>query len=118
MELTPEVLERFRGGQFAVTNPGQRMAFTGEIEQVMFVRKGDLVLLTITPVWLAMSNRFPPTNNSWKETINIVYRVNPLLYTASDGGDGCIELHSAVTDETTILYPRGKEVLKRSDVKG
>ncbi len=118
MELTPVVLERFRGGQFAVTNPGQRMALTGEIRRIEMVRRGDLVVLQITPVWLAMSDRFPPTDGSWKAIINIVYKANPLLYTASDDGGGRVKLHSAVTGETTILYPKGQEVLNRSAVEG
>jgi hypothetical protein len=118
VELTAAILARFHGGQFAVKNPGQRLALTGEIDRIEMVRKGDLILLQIRPAWLAMSKHFPPRPDSWEAMINIIYKANPLLYTASDDGAGRIKLHSEVTGETTILYPKGQVALNRSDVKG
>lgn len=118
MELTPAVLARLHGGQFAVTNQRQRMALTGEIAEIQMVRRGDNVTLQIRPAWMAMAKTYPPRPGSWEAVINIIYKANPLLYTASDDGDGRVKLHSEVTGETTILYPKGQEVLRRSDVKG
>lgn len=118
MELTPAVLAQFPGGQFAVENPGQRLALTGEIRKIEMIQKGDLVLLQVWPTWLAMSKAFPPRAGSWEAIINVVYKANPLLYAATDDGDGRVKLHSEVTGETTILYPKGQVILDRSDVKG
>lgn len=117
MDFTSENFSRFNGGQFEVRNANLRLVFRGEIQTARMVKKGDLVTLNIVLEWMAQGVGYPnPTG--WQATVNIIYKANPLLYTASRISNGRILLESEVTGETTTLYPPGQIVLDRSQVQG
>jgi hypothetical protein len=118
MELTAAMLRPFVDGQFEVQNRRRRYIICGEIEAISMQRHRGITMLVITPRWMAEGRGYPPRATSWRAIINILYRANPLLYTASDTGGGRIRLLSDFTGESTTLYPKGQSVLNRSDVEG
>lgn len=117
MGFTDENFSRFNGGQFEVRNTHLRLVFRGGIETARMVKRGDLVTLNIVPEWMAQGVGYP-TPTGWRATVNIIYKANPLLYTASRIDNGRVQLQSEVTGETTVLYPPGQIVLDRSQVEG
>jgi len=117
MEFTGETFRRFAGGQFEVRNPENHLVIRGKIKTAAMVMKGGVVTLNITPEWMARGTPYPnPTK--WTAMINIIYKANPLLYTATDIGGGRVQLHSEVTGETTVLHLPGQIILDPSRVDG
>lgn len=117
MELTDAKLRPLVGGQFEVRDTNHRRVICGEIKSITLVKRGDRVTLNITPEWMAQGVGYPNPAR-WVAMINIIYKANPLLYTATDNGEGRVLLASEVTGELTTLFPKGQIVLNRNEVEG
>lgn len=118
MELTPELLRAFVGGQFAVDDRPKQRIVQGEIKTIDLGLRRGVRYVHIVPEWIAQSDHYPARATGWRALNPLPYIASLARYTASDDGDGRIKLTSPSTGEVTILYPRGRGTLNRDDVGG
>ena len=118
MELTPDLVRSFMGGQFAVDDPSKRRIVQGEIKEITLGMRRGVRYVRIVPEWMAQSDHYPARATGWRALEPLPYIASLGHYSVSDDGDGRIKLTSVLFGEITTLYPRGKETLKRDDVGG
>lgn len=114
MELTPEILDRYTGGQAEIQNAKEGYLYRGEIQEIS-IKSGSLV---IRFAWLAKGEGFPPFPDRWVNCTHLDYTAGLLLYSASDIGSDRIALSCRPTDELTVLYPAGGSTLDPAEVEG
>lgn len=114
MQLTPDILDRYKGGQAEIQNPREGYMFRGEVDDI-YVSGGTL---TIRFAWMAEAKGFPPLPARWVNYTPRDYRASLELYSVSDIGDGRIALQSLIVGETTVLFPAGGSTLDPSKVEG
>lgn len=122
IELTTQVLERFKGGQMEIQNEGEGYIYRGEVETIV-VESDELV---VKFAWVARGEGFPPLPKKWVKDDDLDYAASLEIYTVGDigpggpevGGDSRLCLMSPITGETVVLYPPNGSKLDRAKVEG
>lgn len=118
MELTPELLRSFVGGQYVVDDTRRQRIVQGEIKQIDLGLRRGVRYVRIIPEWMAQSDHYPARATGWRALMPLPYIASLTRYTASNDGDGRIKLTSRSTGEVTTLYPKGRGTISRDDVGG
>ncbi len=122
MQLTTQIVERFKGGQMEIQNQDEGYIYRGEVEAIV-VENNEL---RVKFAWLAKGEGFPPLPEKWVKDDRLDYAASLEIYSASDigssghevGGDSRICLNSSIVGETVVLYPSNGSKLDRSKVEG
>lgn len=107
MQLTPDTVAPYVGGQIEVQNAGEGYLYRGEIATITVEGAADNATLKVTLNWMVKGDGFPPLPERWVSVDNRAYDASLSIYTASDIGDGRLSLSSFIVGETTVLYPPG-----------
>ena len=113
MQLTTDVLARFKGGQLEIQNKGERYIYRGEIESVVVEDNS----IKVRFVWLARgTDGFPPTG--WVKDDKLDYAASTEIYSGTDIGNGGISIYSAIVGEVAVFFPPGGSKLEPAKVDG
>jgi hypothetical protein len=115
VELTQEILDGYKGGQFEIQNTVEGYLYRGDVTEIG-VNSNNSVEITFA--WLAKGEGFPPFPTGWVNDTNLRYAASLEIYSVSDIGDGRLCLMSPIVDETTVLYPPNGSKLSTREVKG
>jgi hypothetical protein len=113
MELTQEILDRFKGGQAEIQNEGEGYLYRGEIADIYV---SDDNTLNIHFVWLGKMD--PPMSGRWVNDTTLGYAASLEIYSVSDIGNGRIALNGFINNELTVLYPPDGSKLDPAKVEG
>lgn len=113
MQLTPDALARFKGGQLEIQNQGEGYIYRGEIASVTVEDNSVKVRFA----WLAKGkNGFPP--QGWIKDDSLDYAASTEIYHGSDIGDGRISMHSPIVGEMAVFFPPDGSKLDPTKVEG
>lgn len=109
MELTAQLVERFKGGQLEIQNEREGYLYRGEIETITIENDS----LRVRFAWLAKGEGYPPTPKRWVNHKNLNYE--PTLFGSSinnigpsggeTGGSDRLCLLLPIIGEIVIFYP-------------
>ncbi len=122
MQLTNQVVARFKGGQMEIQNQNEGYLYRGEVETIT-VENNEL---RVKFAWLAKGEGFPPLPKKWVKDDRPDYTASLEIYSASEigssdhdvGGDSRIVLNSFIVGETVVLYPPNGSKLDPAKVEG
>ena len=122
MQLTTQVVERFKGGQMEIQNQGESYLYRGEVESIAVENN----VLQVKFAWVAKGEGFPPLPNKWVKDDRLDYAASLEIYSTSNigpsdgevGGSDRLCLNSSIIGEIVILFPPDGSKLDPSKVEG
>lgn len=110
MDLTPEVLAPFVGGQLEVQNQIEEYLYRGEIASI----KVENDSLNIKFTWLALLG----PDRKWRKTENTDYSVSLQIISVSDIGEGRLHFSVMYISERSTLFPADGSKLDPKNIIG
>lgn len=122
IQLTPEIVSEFIGGQMEIQNESEGYIYRGEIKTIT-VENNEL---RAEFIWLAKGEGSPPLPDRWVKDERLDYMASLDIYSVSNigptgneiGGSDRISLLSPIVGELVILYPPDGSKLDPSKVEG
>jgi hypothetical protein len=114
VQLTPEMLTPYAGGQLELQNIDGNYMYRGQIATIEVV--DDTLVVTLD--WMAKNLDYPATTSRWMAHDDLEYQASLEIYSASDFGTGHICLQSRITGELVVLFLPGLSTLDPAKVEG
>ena len=115
VELTEELLDRYKGGQIEVQNQLGGYLYHGGIEEI--VLNGG-VILEIQLAWKAVAQGYPPLAKSWERAEPTVYQAILMPGAVSDIGNDRLHFVSPTSADIVVLFLPGAARFDPSEVEG
>jgi hypothetical protein len=114
MELTSDIVDRYKGGQMEIQNQGEGYLYRGEIEDIYVSGEN----LTVKFAWRAKAKGFPVLVEGWvNDDEDLGYTANLTLYAATINNDRLI-LSSPIIGEMVAIFPPGGSRIDPARVEG
>ena len=122
MQLTTQMVERFKGGQMEIQNENEGYLYRGEVETIAVENN----TLRVKFVWVAKGEGGPPFPDKWIRDEHTTYDASLEIYSVSNigssgeevGGSDRLCLNSPIVGELVVLYPPDGSKLDPAKVEG
>lgn len=115
MQVTPDMVRKYVGGQLEVRNDRTGSLHQGQIEAIDI---GAHDTVTVRLNWMAQATGFPASKDHWTNCPDWLTHCVSLTARTAHTHNDWLMLHSQTTGETVTFFPPGNNTLNPNRIKG